>query len=90
MDLVILDTPPVLPVADALVLARQADATLAVVRWEKTPRVAASDAIRVLRESGARIMGVAMTQVDLRTAAISGGRMSYAFGHYDGYNVIRA
>ncbi len=72
-DLVILDTPPVLPVADALVLARQADATVAVVRWEKTPRLAASDAIRLLRESGARIMGVAMTQVDLRTAAISGG-----------------
>jgi polysaccharide biosynthesis transport protein len=89
-DLVILDTPPVLPVADALVLARQADATVAVVRWEKTSRTAASDAIRLLRESGARMMGVAMTQVNLRTAAISGGRMSYAFSHYDGYHAVRA
>jgi polysaccharide biosynthesis transport protein len=89
-DLVILDTPPVLPVADALVLARQADATLAVVRWESTSRSAVSDAVRLLRGSGAQIMGVVMTQVDLRTAAISGGRMSYAFRHYDGYHAIQA
>lgn len=37
-DLVVLDTPPVLPMADALVLAQHADATLMVVRWEKTAR----------------------------------------------------
>jgi polysaccharide biosynthesis transport protein len=89
-DLVILDTPPVLPVADALVLARQADATVAVIRWEKTPRMAAADAIRLLQQSGAQILGVAMTQVDMHTAAISGGRMSYAFSHYDGYHAARA
>ena len=34
-DLVVLDTPPVLPVADALVVAKQADATLMVVRLGK-------------------------------------------------------
>ena len=39
--------------ADALVLARQADATLAVVRWESTSRSAVSDAVRLLRGSGA-------------------------------------
>ena len=45
-DLVVLDTPPVLPVADALVLAQHADATLMVVRWEKTARPAVQDAVR--------------------------------------------
>jgi polysaccharide biosynthesis transport protein len=89
-DLVVLDTPPVLPVADALVLAPQVDATLMVVRWEKTPRTAARDALRLLHESRARMMGAVMTRVDRRTAAISDGRMSFAFSHYDGYHTTRA
>jgi succinoglycan biosynthesis transport protein ExoP len=86
-DLVLLDTPPVLPVADALVLARQADATLMVVRWEKTARSAAQDAMRLLRESRARIFGTVMTRVDAKIAARSGGRISYALTNYDGYHV---
>jgi capsular exopolysaccharide synthesis family protein len=89
-DLVIMDTPPVLPVADALVLGRQADATLAVVQWEKTPRDAVTNSIRLLRGSGSPIMGVVLTRVDLRKASLSGGRMAYAFSHYDGYHSARA
>jgi polysaccharide biosynthesis transport protein len=86
-DLVVLDTPPVLPVADALVLAPQVDTTLMVVRWEKTPRPAVQDALRRLRGSRARIMGTVMTLVDLRTAAGAGGRMSYAFSYDDSYQI---
>jgi capsular exopolysaccharide synthesis family protein len=89
-DLVIMDTPPVLPVADALVLGRHADATLAVVQWEKTPRDAVTNTVRLLRGSGTPIMGVVMTRVDLRKASLSGGRMAYAFAKYDGYHSARA
>jgi capsular exopolysaccharide synthesis family protein len=89
-DVVIMDTPPVLPVADALVLGRLADTTLAVVHWEKTPRDALMNSIRLLRGSGASVMGVVMTRVDLRKASLGGGRMSYAFRHYDGYHAARA
>jgi len=88
-DMVILDTPPVLPVADALILARHADATLMVVRWEKTARTAALDAVRLLHEARAQILGAVMTRVDMRTASQSGGRMSYAFSRYDGYQPAR-
>ena len=88
-DLVILDTPPVLPVADALILARQADATLMVVRWEKTARAAASDTAKLLRESHAQILGAVMTRIDMRAATLSGGRLSYAFDRYDGYQAAR-
>jgi succinoglycan biosynthesis transport protein ExoP len=89
-DIVIMDTPPVLPVADALVLGRLADATLAVVQWEKTPRDALMNAVRLLSGSGSAIMGVVMTRVDLRKASVGGGRMSYAFRRYDGYHAARA
>ena len=88
-DLVVLDTPPVLPVADALVLARQVDATVMVVRWEKTERGAVQDALRRLRDSQARVMGAVMTRVNLRAAAGAGGRMSYAFGRYSAYHHAR-
>jgi succinoglycan biosynthesis transport protein ExoP len=88
-DLIILDTPPVLPVADALVLAHQADATLMVVRWEKTARAAVQDAVRLLYDSRARLMGTVMTRVDLRTAALSGGRVSYLYNYYDSYHLPR-
>jgi capsular exopolysaccharide synthesis family protein len=89
-DVVIMDTPPVLPVADALVLGRLADTTLAVVQWEKTPRDAVRNTIRLLRGSGASVMGLVMTRVDLRKASLGGGSMSYAFRHYDGYHPARA
>jgi succinoglycan biosynthesis transport protein ExoP len=85
-DLVVLDTPPVLPVADALVVAKQADATLMVVRWEKTARTPTLDAVRLLHDCRARIIGAVMTRVDRRTAARLGGSIAYAFGHYDGYH----
>jgi capsular exopolysaccharide synthesis family protein len=89
-DLVILDTPPVLPVADALVLARRADATLMVVQWETTARTAAEDALRLLHESRAYVMGAVMTRANLRIAAASGGRMSYLSSRYDGYQLSRS
>src|SRR5262249_19359011 len=42
-DLVIVDSAPILPVNDTRILATFADAVLFVVRWESTPRKAASD-----------------------------------------------
>jgi succinoglycan biosynthesis transport protein ExoP len=86
-DLVLLDTPPVLPVSDALVLAEQADATFIVVHWEKTARAPALDAARLLHNCRANVIGAIMTRVNLRTAVRLGGRMSYAFGHYRGYHL---
>jgi polysaccharide biosynthesis transport protein len=89
-DLVVLDTPPVLPVADALVLSRHADATIMVVRWEKTPRTVVQDATRLLRHSGAHLLGAVLTRVDLRTAAQMGGRPGKAYDYYSSYNSFRS
>jgi hypothetical protein len=45
--------------------------------------------VRLLRGSGSSVMGVVMTRVDLRKARMGGGRLSYAFRHYDGYHAAR-
>lgn len=47
-DWVLIDSPPVAPLTDALSLAKQADASLLVVRAERTPREAVESAIGLL------------------------------------------
>ena len=89
-DLVILDTPPVIPVADALVLSRHADATLLVVRWEKTSRVAVQDAVGLLRRSRAVIMASVLTRADIRRAAQSGGRPAKLYDYASDYRIMRS
>jgi capsular exopolysaccharide synthesis family protein len=68
-DLVVLDSPPVLAVSDALLLVRQADTTIFVVRWEKTRRDVAMTGIKMVYEAGARLSGIVLSQVDLRRHA---------------------
>ncbi len=88
-DLVILDTPPVIPVYDGLVLAQHADATLMIVQWEKTPRTVVQDAIRLLRNSQAHFLGAVLTRVDLRRAAQSGGRPAKLYDYGSSYHTVR-
>jgi capsular exopolysaccharide synthesis family protein len=57
-DVVVLDSPPVLAVADALVLAATADATLLVVRSGQTRRTLAQRAREHLFRVEARLLGV--------------------------------
>jgi polysaccharide biosynthesis transport protein len=68
-EMVALDTPPVMVVSDALLLVRGADATLFVVRWEKTRRDVAIAGIKMVYEAGARLAGLVLSQVDLRRHA---------------------
>lgn len=68
-DLVVLDSPPVLAVSDALLLVRQTDTTIFVVRWEKTRRDVAMTGVKMVYEAGARLSGIVLSQVDLRRHA---------------------
>lgn len=62
-DLVIIDTPPLLPVTDGAVLARKADGAVLVVRYGKTARNQVSSALRSLRSVDGRILGTVLTMV---------------------------
>lgn len=72
-DLVILDTPPVLPIADARLLSTLADKTIYVVEWNKTPREAVQSGLSMLRSAGAAIGGVVLNKADARRHAIFSG-----------------
>jgi capsular exopolysaccharide synthesis family protein len=78
-DLVVLDSSPILAVAEPAILARTVDQTLVLVRWGKTPRSASLAAVKQLRDFGARIAGVTLTQVDLNRQSY------YGYGEYGYY-----
>jgi len=85
-DLVILDTPPVLPLADARVIAAMADAVVMIARWRSTSRRAVEASLQILASSGAHIMGVCLAMADLRKLASHGyGDPSFYYSKYKSY-----
>lgn len=85
-DLVILDTAPLLPIADTRVLAPKADVVVFLTRWRKTPQHAVEAAFRMLQGSGAHLAGVALTQVDMKNQAKYGyGDPGYYYAEYKKY-----
>ena len=51
-DIVVIDSPPIIPFSDALSLSALADATLFLVRWGRTPIKVASAALKDLEAQG--------------------------------------
>jgi capsular exopolysaccharide synthesis family protein len=56
-DMVLIDTPPMIPFADARVLARHADGVVLVVRAGRTTRDAVQAARQRLAEDGSQLLG---------------------------------
>lgn len=63
-DVVIVEAPPILTNADALILTRLADLVMLVVKWNATPKAAVANAYAQLNGSKAEI-GIVLNQVDL-------------------------
>jgi len=79
-DYVIIDSPPVLPVTDSVIMARCVDGVVLVVKGGATPRKVAQDAKTRLVGVGARILGVALNNVNIR-----GGDYYYYNRYYYSY-----
>lgn len=73
-DVILLDTPPVAPVADARALSLVVDQCVFVVQWRRTSPRVARFALDQLRDAGAVVAGVVVTQVQPKKHAL------YAFG----------
>jgi len=61
-DWIVIDSPPVLPLADAAALSRQVDASLIVVRAGRTPREAVDKTIETLGQKN--VLGVILNGVE--------------------------
>jgi capsular exopolysaccharide synthesis family protein len=63
---IVIDSPPVLVVPDARLLARWADLVLFTVQWEKTPKPQVQEAMRIFASSGQQIHGLILSQINAR------------------------
>jgi tyrosine-protein kinase len=78
-DLVLIDSPPVLPVTDAAILSQYADATLMLAAAGQTRRADLHRAAEKLDQVGATILGIVLNKVTRQT-----GR-EYGYGYGPGY-----
>jgi succinoglycan biosynthesis transport protein ExoP len=74
-ELIVLDSPPLVPLVDGRALAEYADQIVLALAWDKTPRDAALDAVELLAPVRDRILGTVLTRVDL-----------HRLRHYDYYS----
>jgi polysaccharide biosynthesis transport protein len=78
---VVIDSPPVMAVADSRILAAMCSVTILVLRAESTTRKAALHTRRALQSVGAAILGVVVNDVP---------RARDRYGDYGGYSGYRA
>lgn len=79
-DVVILDSPPILSVADSAILGSMADGVLLVVRAGQTDRGAAQLALQHLSDVGARVVGAVLNDPDTEVPYYTGYEYPTAYG----------
>jgi capsular exopolysaccharide synthesis family protein len=84
-DWVIIDTPPVLPVTDAVVLAQAVWGVVFVIGAERTRRPHVERALDLLRGSSRRVIGAVLNRVDLTRNKYYYLRYGYGVASYAGY-----
>ncbi len=83
---VVLDTAPVLPVAESRMLAALADIVVFLVQWKETPAKAAEIGLHQLDAVGANVAGVVLSRVDVVEQARTGfGDAGLYFKRYKEY-----
>ncbi len=65
-DFVLLDSPPLLDIADGRILITQVEGAILVVRAGETPREMMQRAAMQVSDVGAKLIGVVLNGVDLR------------------------
>lgn len=70
-DVVLVDSPPILAVADALIMASQAEATLLVTWWRHTPKDAVALAVSKVTRAGGHLIGAVLNQVDMKRGSFA-------------------
>ncbi len=87
-DFVLVDSPPILSVADSRILATMTDAAILVSRAHSTPFDVVRRARSLLYGAGSRILGVALNGVDFKREGY--GYMAGGYGTTYGYSYTAA
>ena len=82
-DYIVINTPPLLPVVDALAISRIADLTLVVLRFGKTTKAALNQSLRLLRGSPHGEVGFVLNDMDVKGPDFTGRAGDKAYGYED-------
>jgi capsular exopolysaccharide synthesis family protein len=81
-DHIIIDSPPVIHVTDALIISPHVDGVVIVVKSGQTPREAVQRAKQALTDVNAKIFGVVLNCIDLNTESYY---YNYKYAYYHSY-----
>ncbi|WP_375547541.1 polysaccharide biosynthesis tyrosine autokinase [Oceanicaulis alexandrii] len=85
-DLIILDTAPVLAVADTRAIVSKVDGVLLAVRWKKSATGIVRKALHEVQASKANVLGIVLNNVDLEAQARYGyDKSGYYYRSYQKY-----
>jgi capsular exopolysaccharide synthesis family protein len=86
-DYIIIDTPPIIMVTDAQILAKYADGCLLVVASAEVDKNAAIKAKELLEKVDAKILGVVLNKIDTKRKGYYGYYYNYYYGRDGGKHV---
>jgi capsular exopolysaccharide synthesis family protein len=81
-DVVLIDAPPTMAVTDAVTLAPHVAGVLLVIRAGKTSLAASRQAVEQLKQVGANLIGVVLTDVEAGRSRYDGYYHYYRYGEY--------
>ena len=64
-DYILMDSPPILGVTDAAILASEADGVLLVVQYRKYPKIISLRAKRMIENAGGHLMGSVLNNINI-------------------------
>ena len=82
-DVVLIDTPPVLQVADTLVIAHMAAGALLVAETRRTPVAALQRTKDALTRNQSRLLGIVINKFQARDAGDADAIFEYSYGYGD-------
>ncbi|HEX2928409.1 MAG TPA: polysaccharide biosynthesis tyrosine autokinase, partial [Candidatus Binatia bacterium] len=81
-DFIFIDSPPVMPVSDSIILSTMVDGVIFVVRGQETPKHLVKSSIAQLKNNRSKMLGVLLNRVDLRSAEYEDYYQYYGEDYY--------
>lgn len=80
-DIILLDSPPVLPVTDALIISKYTEGTIVVIALEETQKEALKKTIESLENVDANIIGTVVNKANVKKGHYGYGGYSYKYAY---------
>jgi protein-tyrosine kinase len=80
-DYVLIDSPPIINVSDALYISKLSDSIIFIVSLNQTKRGLVKEAINLLKQNNCSLLGIVVNQVNIKKT-----RYGYGYGYGYGYD----